>query len=68
MLEGHARAGIEDRLAAGPRGNRGGEYVSSNQLGEPLHPDAITSRWEKLLKDLGIPGVRLHDADIRARH
>ena len=23
-----------------------------DQLGEPLHPDAITSRWEKLLKDL----------------
>ena len=52
---------IEDRLVAGSQ-YRGGEYVASNQLGEPLHPDAITSRWEKLLKGLGVPAVRLHDA------
>jgi integrase len=31
-------------------------------MGNPLHPDAITSRWQKLLSDMEIPYVRLHDA------
>ena len=61
VLKAARKRQIEDRLVAGSQ-YRGGEYVASNQLGEPLHPDAITSRWEKLLKDLGIPAVRLHDA------
>ena len=60
VLNAARKRQIEDRLAAGSQYR--GEYVASNQLGEPLHPDAITSRWEKLLKDLGIPAVRLHDA------
>jgi integrase len=36
-------------------------YVCSDELGNPLHPDAITSRWQKLLRDMGISYVRLHD-------
>ena len=55
VLKAARKRQIEDRLAAGSQ-YRGGEYVASNQLGEPLHPDAITSRWEKLLKDLRHPG------------
>ena len=54
VLKAARKRQIEDRLVAGSQ-YRGGEYVASNQLGEPLHPDAVTSRWEKLLKDLGIP-------------
>ena len=60
VLNAARKRQIEDRLAAGSQYR--GEYLASNQLGEPLHPDAITSRWEKLLEDLGIPAVRLHDA------
>ena len=68
MLKAARRRQIEDRLVAGSQ-YRGGEYVASNQRGEPLHPDAITSRWEKLLKDhLGIPAVRLTTLGIRAPH
>jgi integrase len=61
VLKAAGKRQLEDRLTAGAQ-YRGGEYVASNQLGEPLHPDAITSRWEKLRKGLGIPPVRLHDA------
>jgi integrase len=61
VLKAARKRQLEDRLAAGSQ-YRGGGYVASNQLGEPLHPDAITSRWEKVLRDLGIPAVRLHDA------
>jgi integrase len=51
----------EERLSFG-EGYGGGEYVCSDEMGNPLHPDAITSRWQKLLSDLGIGYVRLHDA------
>jgi integrase len=51
----------EERLRFG-EGYGGGEYVCSDAMGNPLHPDAITSRWQKLLSDLGIGYVRLHDA------
>jgi len=51
----------EERLRFG-EGYGGGEYVCSDEMGNPLHPDAITSRWQKLLSDSGIGYVRLHDA------
>jgi integrase len=51
----------EERLKLG-EGYGGGEYVCSDEMGAPLHPDAITSRWQKLLRDMGIAYVRLHDA------
>lgn len=51
----------EERLKFG-EGYGGGEYVCSDEMGSPLHPDAITSRWQKLLCDIGIAYVRLHDA------
>ncbi|MGD9622527.1 MAG: tyrosine-type recombinase/integrase [Mycolicibacterium sp.] len=50
-----------ERLRFG-EGYGGGDYVCSDEMGNPLHPDAITSRWGKLLKDLDIDYVRLHDA------
>ncbi|MGE5695064.1 MAG: site-specific integrase [Candidatus Sericytochromatia bacterium] len=51
----------EERLRFG-EGYGGGEYVCSDEMGNPLHPDAITSRWQKQLRDMGIGYVRLHDA------
>ncbi|MBB3038991.1 tyrosine-type recombinase/integrase [Hoyosella altamirensis] len=61
VLRAARKRQLEDRMIAGSTYGSG-EYVASDQLGQPLHPDAITSRWEKLLKVLGIPAVRLHDA------
>jgi integrase len=51
----------EERMKLG-EGYGAGEYVCSDEAGNPLHPDAITSRWQKLLRDMKIPYVRLHDA------
>ena len=67
VLKAARKRQIEDRLVAGSQ-YRGGEYVASNQLGEPLHPDAVTSRWEKLLKDLGIRPCGCTTLGIRAPH
>lgn len=51
----------EERMRFGA-GYGGGDYVCSDEMGNPLHPDAITSRWQKQLGDMGIGYVRLHDA------
>jgi integrase len=42
-----------ERLRFG-EGYGDGEYVCSDEMGKALHPDAITSRWQMLLRDLGI--------------
>ena len=73
VLKAARKRQIEDRLAAGAQYG-GGEHVASNQLGEPQHPDAITSRWEKQLKNLSDPGCAatrrqtfVRDVDASAR-
>lgn len=51
----------EERLAFGP-GYGSAEYVASDEAGQPYHPNLLTFRWGKLLSDLDIDKVRLHDA------
>ena len=49
------------RLSFG-EGFGSGEYVASNETGQPYHPSLLTVRWSQLLDELGINRVRLHDA------
>ncbi|MDT5401315.1 MAG: integrase [Mycobacterium sp.] len=51
----------EERLAFG-RGYGSGEYVASDEAGQPYHPNLLTFRWGRMLDGLGIERVRLHDA------
>jgi integrase len=51
----------EERLAFGA-GYGSGDYVASDEFGQPYHPNLLTFRWGKLLDDLNIERVRLHDA------
>ena len=45
------------------RASRGsGGHVASDGTGQPCHPNLLTFRWSKLLDELGIKRVRLHDA------
>jgi integrase len=39
-----------------------GEHVACDETGQPYHPDLLTSRWRRMLDELGIKRVRLHDA------
>lgn len=57
-----ARTGQQrERLAAGSA-YRGGEYVASDELGQPYTPSQISDAWARMLSRLGIERVRLHDA------
>jgi integrase len=51
----------EERLRVGA-GYGSGDYVASDELGKPYHPNLLTFRWGKLLDGLKIERVRLHDA------
>jgi integrase len=50
-----------EQLAAGSLWH-GSEYLITNEIGEPLHPDSLTDRWETLVRSAGVRRIRLHDA------
>jgi integrase len=61
LLKAARKRQTEERLKLG-EGYGSGEYVASDESGQPYHPNLLTFRWGKLLDDLGIRRVRLHDA------
>jgi hypothetical protein len=56
---GHAyRVGLEDLDWC----TAGDEYVVTDELGIPLHPEACSDEFTRLLKRAGLPKIRLHDS------
>ncbi|MDN6706757.1 site-specific integrase [Corynebacterium glyciniphilum] len=51
----------KERLALGPDAGAG-EYVASNEAGEPYRPEHLYRVWQAACKAAGVPEVRLHDA------
>jgi Phage integrase family len=39
-----------------------GDYVACDEAGRPYHPDALSKRWTKLVKDAGVRHINLHSA------
>ncbi len=50
-----------EQLRAGPAWHDSG-CVVANELGEPLHPDTISDRWDTLVRRAQVRRIRLHDA------
>ena len=61
VLKAARKRQTEERLRFG-EGYGPGEYAASDEQGMPYHPNLLTFRWGKLLDDLKITRVRLHDA------
>jgi integrase len=61
VLKAARKRQLGERLAFG-EGYGSGEYVASDEIGRPYHPSRVTFRWGRMLEDLGIGYVRLHDA------
>jgi integrase len=40
----------------------GDEYVATDELGIPLHPEAYSDEFTRLLRRAGLPKIRLHDS------
>jgi integrase len=50
-----------ERLALGPDYGSG-EYVVSNEIGEPYAPGVLSRYWREAVKDAGIRHIKLHAA------
>ena len=61
VLRAARKRQAEEQLAFGA-GYGSGEYVATDETGQPYHPNLLTFRWGGMLDGLGIKRVRLHDA------
>ena len=63
QLRSHRRHQIEERLAAGPSwdGERWGDLVFAAELGGRLSSYVVTTHFQRLLLDAGLPRMRFHD-------
>jgi integrase len=50
-----------ERLAAGSS-YRSGEYVVSNEVGDPYHPQVLSRYWHDAVKSAGLRPIKLHAA------
>jgi integrase len=50
-----------DKKVAG-RAWKDSGYLVVNAIGEPLHPETLSDKWETLLRAAKVPRIRLHDA------
>jgi Phage integrase family len=60
VLRAHRRLQMEEAAKAGDLWRESG-YVFTDLKGEPLHPDYLTRRFRYLVRQSGLPPVRLHD-------
>jgi integrase len=59
-LKAHRARQLEERLAIGT-GYLDQGLVFAGIAGEPLHPDGVTQRFDRLVRDAGVRRIRLHD-------
>ena len=50
----------QQKKKLGDRWENSGNYVFTNEYGQPIHPDTLTRRFTELAKRLGYPGIHLH--------
>lgn len=60
VLKSHRARQAEERLAWGPD-YRDADLIFCREDGSPLDPDGVTSRFERRVRELGLPRIRLHD-------
>jgi integrase len=56
----HRKRQLEERIFVGEAW-ADGDFVFTNRVGEPLDPDGLSHRFDKLARRVGLDGVRLHD-------
>jgi integrase len=60
-LRAHRTRQLEERLALGERWRNSG-MVFCSTVGTPMEPRNLNRAFDKLVKDAGLPKIRLHDA------
>lgn len=59
-LKAHHRNQLEERLRIGPEWNDSG-IVFTNERGSMIHPDRVSKVFPRLIAELELPRIRLHD-------
>lgn len=59
-LREHRRRQVADRLAFGP-GYADADLVFAHADGSPLDPDSVSGSFERAVRRLSLPAIRLHD-------
>ncbi|MGH9032945.1 MAG: tyrosine-type recombinase/integrase [Acidimicrobiia bacterium] len=60
-LRDHRRRQNEERLRAGEAWSGSGDLVFTNEVGEPVHPSALSRLFVSSVRASGLPMIRLHD-------
>jgi integrase len=60
-LRDHRRRQNEERLRAGESWSGDGDFVFTNEVGEPVHPSALSRLFVSSARRAGLPTIRLHD-------
>lgn len=60
-LRGHRKRQREEQLAAGPAWDGSNDLVFRGDLGGLVHPDSFSREFLLLVRDAGLPRIRLHD-------
>jgi integrase len=60
-LRDHRRRQNEERLRAGEAWSDDGNFVFTNEIGEPVHPSALSRLFVAYMRRAGLPAIRLHD-------
>jgi integrase len=60
MLKAHRKTQARERLAWGP-GYRDEGLIFCREDGSPIDPDVLSQRFDRLVRDAGLPRIRLHD-------
>jgi integrase len=60
-LRDHRRRHNQERLRAGESWSGEGDFVFTNEVGEPVHPSALSRLFASYVRRSGLPMIRLHD-------
>ena len=60
-LRDHRRRQNEERLRVGEAWSGDGDFVFTNEIGEPVHPSALSRLFVSSVRRAGLPTIRLHD-------
>jgi integrase len=59
VLRRHRKQGLEERITAGSVWS-GTDHVFTNELGLPIHPDAFSKLFERMVAQTRLPRLTLH--------
>jgi integrase len=60
-LREHRKRQREQRLAAGPAWHDTEDLVVRDPIGRPLQPDTLSRTFDRIVRTLDVPRIRLHD-------